>query len=108
MLEIIGFEVRGVQNGKACIEEWQVWRPHLIWMDIRMPEMDGYEATKYIKSHDSGQQTIIIALTASAFEEERAQILAAGCDDFVRKPFRDSDIFEHMEKHLGVMYIYQE
>ncbi len=108
LIESIGFDVRGVKNGRACIEEWEAWHPHLIWMDIRMPEINGYEATQYIKNNDNGRRTVIIALTASAFEEERTQILAAGCDDFVRKPFRDTDIFEHMAKHLNIAYLYQE
>ncbi|NJO82704.1 MAG: response regulator [Blastochloris sp.] len=107
LLQTIGFEVRGVENGKACVEQWHAWHPHLIWMDIRMPEMNGYEATRYIKSSENGHKTVIIALTASAFAEERKEILAAGCDDFVRKPFRDVDIFEHIAKHLDVRYIYQ-
>ncbi len=108
LLESVGFDVRSVPNGKACIEEWQSWQPHLIWMDIRMPEMNGFEATRAIKHSTNGHQTVIIALTASAFAEERTQIIAAGCDDFVGKPFRDTEIFEHMAKHLGVRYIYQE
>ena len=53
-----------------------------------------------------GQATVIIALTASAFEESRSVILAVGCDDFVRKPFREKAIFEKMAQHLGVQYVY--
>ena len=70
--------------------------------------MDGYEAAKQIKSTTKGQATAIIAVTASAFEEERALVLSAGCDDFLRKPFREADIFEVMHKHIGVRYIYDE
>jgi CheY-like chemotaxis protein len=108
LLESVGFTVRSVQNGKECINEWETWHPHLIWMDMRMSEMDGYEAARYIKSSDNGHHTIIIAVTASAFEDERTQILAAGCDDFVPKPFRDTDIFGYMAKYLGVTYTYHE
>jgi two-component system sensor histidine kinase/response regulator len=108
LLQTIGFEVRSVENGKACIEQWEAWHPHLIWMDIRMPEMNGYEATRHIKNSQNGHETVIIALTASAFAEDRSEILAAGCDDFVSKPFRDSDIFEQMARHLGVTYTYDE
>ncbi len=68
--------------------------------------MDGYEATQRIKGTIKGQATAVIALTASTLEEERAVILSAGCDDFVRKPFREADIFETIEKHLGLSYIY--
>jgi CheY-like chemotaxis protein len=72
-----------------------------------MPVMDGYEATKQIKTTTQGQATAIVALTASVLEEERAVILSAGCDDFMRKPFREEDIFVAMGKHLGVRYIYE-
>ncbi|WP_234996844.1 response regulator [Planktothrix sp. PCC 11201] len=87
---------------------WNQWEPHLIWMDMRMPVMDGYEATKYIKSTTKGNATAIIALTASVLEEEKAIVLSAGCDDFIRKPFTEDHIFEALAKHLGVKYIYAE
>jgi CheY-like chemotaxis protein len=77
-------------------------------MDMRMPVMDGYEATKQIKSTTKGQATAVIALTASVLEEERAVVLSAGCDDFLRKPFRETNIFELMNKHIGVRYVYDE
>jgi signal transduction histidine kinase/CheY-like chemotaxis protein len=109
LLEMIGFEVKEAINGKEAIEIWEQWQPHLIWMDMRMPVMNGYEATKYIKSHlKKGQVTYIIALTASTFESEKANVLAAGCDDFVRKPFQEEIIFDKMAKYLGVCYIYEE
>jgi CheY-like chemotaxis protein len=107
MLEPLGFEVREASNGQEAIALWESFEPHLIWMDLRMPVMDGYEATKQIKSHLKGQATVIIALTASAFEEDRVVALSAGCDDFVRKPFREEEIFEKMAHHLGVRYLYE-
>jgi CheY-like chemotaxis protein len=107
-LSSLGFCVREAVNGQEAIELWSSFEPHLIWMDMRMPIMDGYEATKRIKSHLKGQATIIIALTASAFEEERSVILSAGCDDFVRKPFREQVIFEKIAQYLGVRYLYEE
>jgi PAS domain S-box-containing protein len=106
LLAPMGFEVQAVENGKEAIECWETWRPHLIWMDMRMPVMDGYEATRQIKAHPEGQEAIVIALTASAFEEERAVVLASGCDDFVRKPFQEHQIFDKLAEHLGVEYIY--
>ena len=72
----LGFEVREAEDGKIGIEVWNEWQPHLIWMDMRMPVMDGYEATKRIKASTQGQETIIIALTASVFEEERSLVLS--------------------------------
>jgi predicted ATPase/signal transduction histidine kinase/CheY-like chemotaxis protein/tRNA A-37 threonylcarbamoyl transferase component Bud32 len=108
LLKPLGFEVQEATNGTEAIEIWESYSPHLIWMDMRMPVMDGYEATKCIKSTTKGQATAIIALTASVWEEEKAVILSAGCDDFVRKPFHKEVIFDTMAKHLGVRYIYQE
>jgi CheY-like chemotaxis protein len=106
MLHPLGFELREASNGIEALEIWESWQAHLIWMDMRMPLMDGYEATQRIKATTKGQATAIIALTASALEEERAVILSAGCDDFLRKPFREADIFDIMNEHLGVRYIY--
>jgi two-component system, sensor histidine kinase ChiS len=108
LLNPLGFELKEAENGQQAIDFWNEWQPHLIWMDMRMPVMDGYEATQHIKAHTKGQAIAIIALTASVLEEERAVILDAGCDDFLRKPFRDSDIFELMHKHLGVRYVYED
>ncbi|WP_013321475.1 PAS domain S-box protein [Gloeothece verrucosa] len=106
LLTLMGFDVREATNGKEAVEIWEEWNPHLIWMDMRMPVMDGYEATRQIKSSIRGQATVIIALTASAFEEDRAMVLSAGCDDFMRKPFREEMLWEKMAQHLGVQYIY--
>ncbi|WP_413281288.1 response regulator [Floridanema evergladense] len=108
LLASLGFAVQEAENGQQAVELWSSWEPHLIWMDMRMPVMDGYEATKYIKSHLKGQATVIIALTASAFEEERSVILSVGCDDFVAKPFREQVILEKMAQYLGVRYIYEQ
>jgi len=71
-----GFDVRAACNGVEALNLWREWHPHLIWMDMRMPVMDGYEATRRIKATPQGQQTIIVALTASAFEDERERVLA--------------------------------
>ncbi|MEG4015308.1 MULTISPECIES: hybrid sensor histidine kinase/response regulator [unclassified Microcoleus] len=108
LLHPLNFQLKEATNGEEAIELWDSWEPHLIWMDMRMPVMDGYEATKHIKGTIKGQATAIIALTASVLEEERAVILSAGCDAFMRKPFREADIFDAMHKHIGVRYIYED
>jgi CheY-like chemotaxis protein/anti-sigma regulatory factor (Ser/Thr protein kinase) len=107
-LQTVGFVVREAVNGREAIEIWKKWQPHLIWMDIRMPVMDGYEATRSIRKLPGGGETVIVALTAHAFEEDRVKVLENGCDDFVRKPFREEEIFELMKKYLGVRYLYEE
>ncbi|MEG4321996.1 MULTISPECIES: ATP-binding protein [unclassified Microcoleus] len=108
LLNPLGFQLKEATNGQEAIDIWNSWEPHLIWMDMRMPVMDGYEATQYIKGTIKGQATAIVALTASVLEEERAVILSAGCDAFMRKPFREADIFDAMHKQIGVRYIYED
>ncbi|HSH01863.1 MAG TPA: ATP-binding protein [Anaerolineae bacterium] len=107
LLEPLGFEVRTAVNGQEGIDIWREWRPDLIWMDMRMPVMDGYEATRYIKMNGEEAAPVIVAITASAFEEEREAILNDGCDDFVRKPFKDAEIYQMLNKHLGVEFVYE-
>ncbi|MBD2612790.1 response regulator [Nostoc punctiforme FACHB-252] len=163
ILTSMGFEVKEATNGREAIVSWESWQPHLIFMDMRMPVMDGYEATRIIKSQElehrewgnghkelsvsdemnfpsptlvashlsgsqsyaaanslaprcdfpetlqgcSPKQTIIIALTASAFEEERQKTLSIGCDDFIRKPFTQEVLLEKLSEHLGVKYTSQ-
>jgi len=108
LLSRVGFELLEATNGQQAIEIWENCSPHIILMDMRMPVMDGYEATKRIKATTKGQATAIVAVTASSFEEQRAIILSTGCDDFIRKPFRDADIFDALHKHLGVSFVYDE
>ncbi|MBF0412820.1 MAG: response regulator [Desulfamplus sp.] len=107
ILEPLGFELRYAVNGLEAVEQCKIWQPHLIWMDIRMPVMNGLEATRCIKS-EIGINTKIIALTAHALEEERIEILKAGCDDFIRKPYRDSEIYTALKKHLGINFLYAD
>ena len=108
LLESIGFEVTEAINGQQAIEIWQSWQPQLICMDMHMPVMDGYQASQKIKSQSQGKDTIILALTASVLEGECAHILSSGCDDFMRKPFRISELLARVAKHLQVKYLYQE
>jgi len=108
LLEPIGFEVEEATNGQQAIEVWQRWEPHVILMDMRMPIMDGYEATRRIKATPQGKSTVIVAVSASAFEEDREKILSIGCDDFLRKPFEQQQIFDILSKHLGVRFVYEQ
>ncbi|MBD2018044.1 response regulator [Microcoleus sp. FACHB-53] len=122
LIAALGFCVQEAVNGQEALEQWNTFKPHLIWMDMRMPILDGYEATQQIKAREKEREkqgkfsnpsapirkTVIIALTASAFEEERHLVVSVGCDDFVRKPFREEVIFEKMAQYLGVRYVYEE
>lgn len=107
LLQPLKLEIREAVNGIEAVEIWQSWQPHLIFMDMRLPGIDGREATKWIKQTPTAQETIIVAVTAGAFEEERAAVLALGCDDFIRKPYHQSLIIEALEKHLGLRFIYE-
>jgi PAS domain S-box-containing protein len=104
LLELIGYNVREAANGAEAIALCHSWQPHIVLMDMRMPVMDGYEATRRIKAiapqNSAIARTIVIAVTASAFEEERTAILAAGCDDFIRKPFQKDILYSKIAKHL--------
>jgi PAS domain S-box-containing protein len=108
LLEVTGFEVQAAANGREAVERFERFLPDFIWMDVRMPVMDGLTATRRIKESKTGKSVIIAALTAHALEEERTTILAAGCDDVVHKPFREEEIFRVMKKHLGLIYEYEK
>jgi CheY-like chemotaxis protein len=83
------------------------WQPHMIWMDLRMPVMNGCEATRRIKSYSQTWYTPIVALSASTLEEDKSLFKAAGCDDFVGKPFSEQVIFDKIAQHLGIRYVYE-
>ncbi len=108
LLDQVGFDVREAENGAKAVEVFAQWSPQFIWMDIRMPVMDGLEATGRIKAAPGGESVRIVALTASALVEERESILAAGFDDFVRKPYREADIFRVMAEQLGLAYLCEQ
>ncbi|CAN1209646.1 hypothetical protein TUMEXPCC7403_05440 [Tumidithrix helvetica PCC 7403] len=116
LLVPMGFQVCHCENGQEAIAVWQNWSPDLILMDVRMPVLDGYEATKQIRmqENEKAQQiasffpTKIIAITANAFEEEQLKATSFGCDDFIRKPVPNEIVFAKIAEHLGVRYIYAE
>jgi PAS domain S-box-containing protein len=110
ILSRLGFELCEAENGEEAIAQWETWKPDLILMDMRMPVMDGYVATQTIRrrAQQQGREIVIIALTASAFEEDRQDVLTAGCDDFVRKPFQEAQLLEVIRTHLQVDYLYAD
>jgi CHASE2 domain-containing sensor protein/nitrogen-specific signal transduction histidine kinase/DNA-binding NarL/FixJ family response regulator len=118
-LSPFGFELWEASNGIEAIEIWEKYSPHLIFMDMRMPMMDGYEATKQIRLRErnrkdeqakiqTGQATAIVVVTAHTLEKERTTAFRVGCDDFIHKPFREADIFDVLHKHIGVRFVYAE
>ena len=104
----VGFEVREAVDGNTAVAAFKQWHPHLICMDMRMPVMDGYEATKRIRASEGSETVKILAVTASVFEEQRPEILAAGCDELVRKPIDENALLGAIGRLLGVDYRYAE
>lgn len=108
LLTMLGFSVRAAENGEAAIRIWEEWQPRLILMDGHMPVMDGLEATRRIKADPRGKETTIIALTASAMDDQRQEALQSGADDFVAKPCHEDDLLEKVRHHLNIAYDYKE
>jgi PAS domain S-box-containing protein len=108
LLGPIGFEIRLATNGDEAVREFERWRPDLVLMDFRMPVMDGREAIRRIRAMAAGKNTKIIAVTASAMDENRQQLLEIGADDFISKPFREAELFEKVRAHLKVKFVYDE
>jgi signal transduction histidine kinase/DNA-binding response OmpR family regulator len=108
ILKSAGFVVWFADDGMEAVKLWQKYKPHLIWMDLRMPVLDGFQAAQKIRARPNGSNTKIIALSANAFVKTQELAMSNGFDDFVAKPFRDAVIFEKMALHLGVRYIYEE
>jgi CheY-like chemotaxis protein len=108
LLEDAGFQVRVAEDGSQGVEMFRTWQPHMIWMDLRLPVMGGMEAAREIRKLDGGQEVKIVAVTASAFAQQAEEVLAAGLDGFIRKPYRREEIFDCIGRHLAVRYLYRE
>jgi CheY-like chemotaxis protein len=112
ILSPLGFEVREVNNGIEAIAVWQSWSPHLIWMDARMPMLNGSEAASAIRAIEAernipyAERVKMIALTASLVNSEEEDLSTYGFDGFVTKPFTEDLVFEEMARHLNLQYIY--
>jgi PAS domain S-box-containing protein len=108
LLAPVGFEIRLATNGAEAVQEFEEWRPHLILMDFRMPVMDGHEAIRRIRNIPGGAETKIIAVTASAMDDNRQELMRIGADDFIGKPFRETELFQKIRSQVGVEYLYAD
>jgi PAS domain S-box-containing protein len=108
LLTSIGYSVREAENGAAGIRTWEEWNPRLILMDLHMPVMGGLEATRRIKADSRGKETIVVALTASAMDNDRRTVAQSGADDFLPKPCREDELLEKMRTLLKIVYDYEE
>jgi PAS domain S-box-containing protein len=108
LLTVIGFSVQSADNGESGIRSWEEWEPQLILMDVHMPVMDGLEATRRIKADPRGKETIIVALTASAMDDDREAASKSGANDFLPKPCREGELLKKIGDHLNIEYEYDE
>lgn len=107
LLAPLGIEVIEAGDGAAATASAANSPPDLVFMDWRMPIIDGIEATRRIRAHPGGKQPKIVMLTASAFTEDRRTAIAAGADDFLGKPFRPAEIYDALERHLDIRFRYE-
>ena len=108
LLSIVGFETNEATNGEEAILKFKEWKPDLILMDMRMPVMDGYEAIRRIRTTREGKKTPIVAITASTFEGDRERIEILNLQGYIRKPFRENELFQCIGKVLNIKYIYED
>ena len=108
LLAAAGFEVHTAEDGQQAIEAYQRWQPALVLMDIRMPVLDGYEATRRIRQLPGGAAVKIVALTASVFAEDRTAMTEAGCDELVAKPVEEERLFAVLGELLRLAYRYAD
>jgi len=98
------FEILEAQNGLEAIEMNEKYSPDLIFMDLKMPVMDGWEATKRIRVAEGGRRVAIIALTAQAMAGDEQKALAIGCDDYLAKPVVDPEMVREKVERLLKKY----
>lgn len=96
-----GFEILFATNGAEGIEQAHAQSPDLILMDMNLPIIDGWDATRQIKASQATQKIPIIALTAHAMSGDRQRALDAGCDDFETKPIELEQLLEKIERYLA-------
>ncbi len=108
LLKPLNFSLQEAENGQQAVDIAQDWQPDLILMDLLMPVLDGFDATRQILTSPNLPKLPIIAISASVFGEHRQQSSAAGCCDFVGKPFQVRELLEVLGKHLALDWIYAE
>ncbi|MBD2213668.1 AAA family ATPase [Nostoc linckia FACHB-104] len=108
LLQPLGFEVLEATDGLDCLNKALVFQPDLIFMDLVMTVMDGFEATRRLRMLPNFKDVIVIAISASVFDFEQKQSLEVGCNDFLPKPFRVAELLEKLRIYLGLEWIYED
>jgi two-component system, cell cycle response regulator DivK len=100
-LQSRGYEVIFAVDGVEAVATARTEQPHLILMDMNLPEIDGWEATRLLKADDATRSIPVIALTAHAMVSDRQKALAAGCDDYESKPIEFERLVAKIETKLN-------
>jgi PAS domain S-box-containing protein len=108
VLESLGFEVQEASSGEDCLTLAQTFQPDAILVDLFMPKMDGFETTKRLRQSPNSQDLVIIATSASAFEQDRQRSFAAGCTDFLPKPIQIRELLAQLQHHLNLEWLYAD
>ncbi|NCC37224.1 MAG: response regulator, partial [Chloroflexia bacterium] len=103
MLAPLGFHVSEAESGYAALTIWQAWKPHVIFLIMNLPDIDGFTITRQIKAFP-GSHTTIVGLTSSISKEDQHALLAAGCDEVIKIPLHEHTILGLLHKHTGVQY----
>jgi len=105
LLESAGVRVITAAGGVEAVALARKHRPNVVFMDLKMADLDGFEATRRLQADPETADIPVIAVTASAFGDTRTDALAAGCVDYLPKPVRAGAMFAAMQKHLGVQFV---
>ncbi len=106
-LEPLGFEVLDAVDGEDGLNKAEAFRPDVILLDLVMPNLDGFEATRRLRSMPALKDTVVIAVSASVFEFDQQQSLKVGCNDFLAKPIRERELLQKLQEHLNLEWIYE-
>lgn len=106
-LKAAGFSVQVAVDGQQGIDLFLSWQPHLVWMDMRMPVMSGFQAVRRIRELPGGKEVKILAITASVLRDQAADIIAAGCDEVYYKPCLEQDVLTAMASQLPINFSYR-
>jgi len=104
----LGFDIQEAENGEKCLEKAFAWRPDVILLDLFMPVMDGFETAHRLREYIDFKDTLIIAVSASAFDYHQYASLSAGCDDFIAKPVQMEELLARLQKHLKLSWITED
>ncbi|OKH40593.1 serine/threonine protein kinase [[Phormidium ambiguum] IAM M-71] len=106
-LEPIGFDVLDAIDGQDGLNKAQEFQPDAILLDLVMPNLDGFEATRRLRLIPALKDVIVIAISASVFEFDQQQSIQVGCNDFLPKPIREEDLLQKLQQYLKLEWIYE-